>query len=132
MSIANTRWLSLEAGVKRILEQLVPLRLFFSAEVLEDDTTTATQILTVLNDPTTEPYLEFPSDALFKLNEFNTIFQAESPLLYLLKEKVYELITDRANNFMDLDYVRETNPHDIDAHLISKYVPLSDIYLGKF
>jgi hypothetical protein len=65
------------------------------------------------------------------INEFNTVFQAESPLLYSLKDKVFELIQDFASNFIDVTYLRETNPLEIDPSLEEYYIPEENIYLGS-
>ncbi len=65
------------------------------------------------------------------INEFNTVFQSESPLLYALKDSVSELIRDFANNFKEVSYVRDTNPFDIDPSSEENYLPEENIYLGN-
>lgn len=81
----------------------------------------------MLNDPTTKPYFEFLSHSLHVINEFNTVFQSESPLLYALKDSVSELIRDFAKNFMEVSYVRDTNPFTSTLPL-KKIIYLKRIY----
>ena len=85
----------------------------------------------ILNDQTTKPYFEFLSYSLHVINEFNTIFQSESPLLYTLKDSKSEIIPDFSNNFMEVTYVRETNPFDIDPSSEDNYLPEENICLGN-
>ena len=130
LSPGQTRWLSLHNSVKRLLEQLQPLILYFTAEVADDKSKSAIDILTYLKHPQTEPFLNFLIYALGCLTEFNTVFQSESPLLHELEDRVGALIKDFASNFMLLDYTRATSPAKIDPWLASKYQPLNKIYLG--
>ncbi len=134
LKTSDTPWLTSEAGVNRILEQLPALKLYFTDVVSElkddDDDSECIKILEMLNDPTTKPYFEFLSFSLHVINEFNTVFQSESPLLYALKDSVSELIRDFANNFMEVSYVRYTNPFDIDPSTEENYLPEENIYLA--
>ncbi len=97
----QTRWLSLEACVTRIVEQIVPLLLYFTLEQTENPKKQKIiDIYTFLHYITIMPYLEFLRHALHAFNEFNTVFQTEAPMLYDLKNRVYDLIRDFAMNFM--------------------------------
>jgi hypothetical protein len=116
--------------VKRLLEQLQTLILYFTAEVADDKSKSAIDILTYLKHPQTEPFLNFLNYALSRLTEFNTVFQPESSLLHELEDRVGVLIKDFASNFMLLDYTKATSPAKIDPWLASKYQPLNKIYLG--
>jgi len=132
---SDTRWFAYEAGVNRILEQLPALILYFTDVVSElkddNDESECIKILQMLNDRTTKPHFEFLSYSLHVINEFNTTFQSESPLLYTLKDSVSEIIRDFSNNFMEVTYVRETNPFDIDLSSEDNYLPEENIYLGN-
>lgn len=132
LSPGQTRWLSLHNSVQRLLEQLQPLILYFTAEVADDKSKLAIDILTYLKHPQTEPSLNFPNYTLGCLTEFNTVFQSESPFLHELEDRVGALIKDFASNFMLLDYTRATSPANIDPWLASKYQLLNKIYLGIF
>ncbi len=76
-------------------------------------------------------FLLFMKYALGMFNDFNTVFQSEKPLLYDLKNRVFSLIKNCANNFMHSRYVRSTNPVKIDPKLTSQYLPIQQVYLGK-
>nr|CAH0103573.1 unnamed protein product [Daphnia galeata] len=130
LSPCQTRWLSFHNSVKRVLEQLQPLILYFTAEVADDKSKSEIDILTYLKHPQTEPFLNFLNYALGCPTEFNTVFQSESPLLHELEDRVGALIKDFASNFMLLDYTRATSTAKIDPWLASKYQPLNKIYLG--
>lgn len=144
----QTRWLSLEYCVRRILEQYKPLVEYFTLVVFEEQDkeirkrprkqapnsalqnqnqankqelmkseTNACIILKRLQDPLTQVYLEFLKYALKRINEFNTTFQTEIPLLQDLKLSFHGLIKDFANNFMLPDYVRKTEADKINPTL---------------
>lgn len=85
----QTRWLSLMQVVKRLLEQLPALKLYFQEAVLNDRLRSAEPILKMCIEPTTEFYLEFLNFVLPIFNELNLEMQSESPKLYLLYEKVF-------------------------------------------
>ena len=127
-----TRWLSLEACVRRILEQLEALELYFTAENLDHpQNQTVVKILDVLRERLTKIYLQFLAYLLNIINEFNTIHQQEAPQSHNLPARVDELIRDLALNFMHGNYVRSAKPQSIDPELTSQYLPLHKIYLGK-
>ena len=92
LSPGQTRWLSLEASVLRILEQIPALILHFDAEALDEKMKDAANIACRLRDPRTKPFLLFMKYALGMFNDFNTVFQSEKPLLYDLKNRVFSLI----------------------------------------
>jgi hypothetical protein len=81
---AQTRWLSLESVVSRILEQYEALRLFFIDAVSNDRLISAENILEKLNDPLTYFFLLFLEHALSLFNNFNKEMQATEPKLYNL------------------------------------------------
>jgi len=110
LSPGQTRWLSLEASVLRILEQLPALILYFDAELLDEKMKDAANTAYRLRDPRTKPLLLFLKYALSMFNEFNTVFHSEKPLLYELKKRVFSLIKSFASNFMHTNHVRSTHP----------------------
>ncbi len=128
----QTRWLSLQNAVRRLKEQLDPLKLFFVKEVEKNPKATTDLVLELLMDPLTKPYLEFMEYVLSTLNDFNTIFQSEVPLLHELKKSFNRLVKNFACNFMDADYVRQQNDaQHLDPQLSSKFVPLECTYVGE-
>lgn len=69
---SQTRWLSLNSCVKRVLEQYDALKLYFLGEKLIDNK--ASDIYNTLNDPLTKLYLNFLEFALPILVDLNVIF----------------------------------------------------------
>jgi hypothetical protein len=130
LSPGQTRWLSLEACVNRILEQFVPLQNYFILAANEDPTHSNDRIVKSLHNKFNLAYLEFLSFQLERFNDFNRLFQSEKPLLHCLKDQVEELIRSTASDFMSITYVKATNPKDIDPANATFHVPLADVYLG--
>ena len=160
LSPGQTRWLSLEYSVLRLLEQYNALVAYFTLEAFEEQQkemakrkktmpietensgtappapilqTSCTFILLLLKDPLTKPYLEFLAYALKKFNICNKTFQAEIPLFHDQQRMLLKTVVDFSANFMDACYVRETEPKSkINPTLTSKFKKLENIYAGTF
>ena len=126
----QTRWLSLQACVNRILEQYVALKNYFTLVVNEDPTHSNDRIHKSLQDKFTLAYLEFLSYQLERLNSFNILFQSERPLLHCLKKELEDLIKSIASDFMAIEYVKKTAPSQIDSGCSRFHVPLKQVYIG--
>ena len=127
----QTRRLSLQACMKRLIEQRVALIQYFVETTFEDPTATNDLILSTLQSKLTKPHLEFMDYSLGLSNEFNTVFQSELPLLHYLKLSVSKLVNDVASNFMKLDYIRSVGSFtELDPYLSSEYLPLNQTYVG--
>lgn len=126
----QTRWLSMKMCVDRLLEQYEALKLYFRGVALEDPSHTNDAIVKSLNNVFTQAYLEFMSYNLSRLTSFNTLFQSEIPLLHELKSEVTKLISGLTGDFMNLSYVRQTDPLKIDVSLEGHHVPLDKVYTG--
>lgn len=139
---AQTRWLSLLPVVKRLLEQLSALKLYFQSIVLNDRLLAAQKILEKCMNPSTELYLNFLDYVLPYFHDINKEMQAESPKLYLLYERIFmiyktildcfitpnllQLTKDEKNKSLDL----ETKILNVDFELREKHLPLDQVYLG--
>ena len=132
ISPGQTRWLTMEYAVRRVLEQFDALLHYFRELCKTNKTVTNDVILGALEEPTTIIYLHFLSFTLNQFNEFNTVFQSETPLLHEIRNRLEELIKLCANAFMENEYVSDTDPLTIDPLLEDKYLPLHEVYLGKF
>ena len=126
---AQTRWLSLQACINRILEQYEALKQYFILIVNEDPTYTIERIHKSLQNKFTLAYLEFLSYQLEWFNDFNLLFQCEKPVLHCLKPQVEMLLRSIASDFMKRDYVKATNPK-ISPRCEEFHVPLENVYLG--
>ena len=128
---SQTRWLSLEACVHRMLNQFDAIKHYFLVVATEDPTYSNERVSSSLNNMFTEAYLEFLSYQFNRINSFNRLYQSEKPVLYLLKDQAEELIRRIAEDFMEIAYVKDIkNAYDIDPTDNSRYVPLKNVYLG--
>ena len=130
LSPGQTRWLSLEACVNRILEQYLALQHYFVLTANEDPTHSNDRIVKSLHNKFTLTYLEFLSYQLQRFNAFNRLFQSERPLLQNLKDEVEGLLKSIASDFMVVQYVKETNPKGIDPTNVLHHVPQNQTYIG--
>lgn len=130
LSPGQTRWLSLETCVKRLLEQLPALIEYFKEEYKLTKDKSCERINCFIARPITVAYLEMLKYSLGLLNNFNTLFQSESPTLFILKEKIWWLMKTFARNFMNTRYVIGCNISNLDPTLTNQYVPLRNIYFG--
>ncbi|XP_069363479.1 SCAN domain-containing protein 3-like [Maniola hyperantus] len=143
---AQTRWLSLLQVVKRLLEQLPALKLYFQSAVLTDRLLAAQSILDKCLEPTTELYLEFLNFVLPYFNNLNKEMQCESPKLYLLYEKVFTTYKTILECFVKPQYLELTEQEKISCHdkalaletkilnidfaKTENHLSLEDLYLG--
>ena len=102
---SQTRWLSLQAWVDRILNQFDALKHYILVVATEDPKYSNERISISLNNMFTEAYLEFLSYQLDRINYVNRLYQSEKPVLHLLKDQVEELIRRIAEDFMEIAYV---------------------------
>ena len=124
LSPAQTRWLSLQECVNRILEQYVALNSYFIVTANEDPSHTNDRILASLQNPF------FQAFQLERFNAFNRLFQSERPLLHNSKIEVEALLKVIASDFMKLAIVKKAKPKDLDPTDVQQHVPLRQTYLG--
>ena len=130
LSPAQTRWLSLQECVNRILEQFEALTRYFTLTANEDPSHSNDRILASLQNRFIQMYLEFLSYQLERLNAFNRLFQSERPLLHMLKPEVENLIKSIASDFMKIEVVKSTKPQNLNPNDEQHHVPLHKTYIG--
>lgn len=64
------------------------------------------------------------------LNEFNLMFQAETPLLHKLIPETEKLLRLLCLNFMPLSFVKQNDVFNLNHLDSNNYLPLDEIYLG--
>ena len=132
MSFGQTRWLSLEQCVSRMLEQWDALTLHFSSIVAEkrNPSYVTDSILQNSKNPFIKAQMKFLQVQLHRKNEFNTSFQSDQPLLHALHEKVCQLLKELMSDFVKLDVIRNCDVLTLNAR--SKLVQVStvDVYVG--
>lgn len=112
LRLSQTRWLSLQTVVNRILEQWPALTLFFSNEVLVEHVTKAKQIQNALKNNVFKLYYLFLSYILDIVNKINVEFQAEGYTMHILLNRVTNLYKTILNNFMRKDYIEKCKDFD--------------------
>lgn len=126
---SQTRWLSLQLVVDRILEQWAALKLFFTNEALAENIKKAKDILTALNNHTFKLYFSFLSYILDIVNKINLELQSEGFKMHVLLSRITDLYKTILRNFMNHVYINERPLNQFSFHP-SNYLPLNDIYVG--
>lgn len=98
---SQTRWLSLERVVQRILEQWEPLKSFFDAQWLEHRLNASENIHISLNDPSVKIFFNFLQWVLPKFTSANALYQSEKVLITTLHERMSSLYKDLLLSFME-------------------------------
>lgn len=127
---SQTRWLSLHSIVKRLLEQLPELKLFFINVSAEERLLAVDSILQKLNDPINTLYLEFLDYVLPLFSDLNCEMQAEKPKLYLLHNRASAVFHTLVQNYMKDSYLKATPLANIQVKDPRNFLPLTDMYLG--
>lgn len=83
-----------------------------------------------MNNEFVHMHLEFMSYALGILNDFNKLFQSETPLLHVLKEETEKMLKDLCSNYMEMSYVRKTPVLKIEHSNPRYFLKLEDVYIG--
>ena len=130
LKASQTRWLSLEACVNRLLEQYDALLSYFWST--EEKSATVTRITEALENPITKAYLMFLSDSLPVVNVFNKIMQQQSPTVHILHQETTAFIKKLLLRFMQPQAIQGSNADisKIDVKDSSKHKQLSDIFTG--
>ena len=120
---SQTRWLSLQAVVERILEQWPALVLFFQAVALEDHIQSASTILSALSDPIYKLYFSFLSYILPIVNKINLEFQSESVRIHVLYENLARYYKTILGNFVKREVILSSS----DVFTLDCTDPLSQL-----
>ncbi|XP_043270743.1 uncharacterized protein [Venturia canescens] len=127
---SQTRWLSLQAVVNRILEQWPALIKFFEIAAIEDSLQAANTIMYTLKNPMFKLYFSFLSYVLGLINRLNLEFQSRDSLLYCLLDRVMEVYRTLLKNYLKTEYVMKTSTQSIDPGNVREYKPIEELYLG--
>ena len=128
LKAGQTRWLSLEICVNRLLEQYDALLSYFCSS--SENLATIRRITQSLENPLSRLYLMFLSDALPVINIFDKMMQQQSPVLHSLKREVHSFIKELNLRFMNPEVI-QTPLNDVDVSDISAYKPLEDVFIGE-
>lgn len=128
-----TRWLSLEAVVRRMLDRFDALKLYFSftdASADQRQVEKMAHINQALNDPLTKIVLTFLEFILPKVNSLNRLFQSETPQIFRLSEELDRLVRTLLSYFMDEEYLSKLKNLDDLCLEEGNYCDLKHMYVG--
>lgn len=128
---SQTRWLSIEAVVVRLLELYEPLKIYFSFAVNIDHIDTAKHILENLNE-TNQIYLSFLKYVLPILNNKNKMFQGESTEIHILYVEMERLLKIIMSNFVKSDVLQNNNIFLTDYKNSLNFLDYQNVYLGIY
>ena len=104
MKHVNTRWLSLERAVGRVLQQYAALKSYFASE--HDANPRFLRLQKLFADPMTEVYLYFYQATLQTFAHFNQFLQREDPIISLVDQQIQSFLTKRASKFLTINTIK--------------------------
>jgi len=129
LKLSNTRWLSLQKCVVRLLENWEVLKNHFTLAVVEDELKSAEIILENLNDNSIKTYLLFLKYSLNFLNNFNALFQSRNILIHKLYETSKQLIFQFAQNFVNLNVLNDIFTLNLNDQRNIQHI--DNVYVGS-
>uniref|UniRef100_H2ZRS9 DUF4371 domain-containing protein n=1 Tax=Latimeria chalumnae TaxID=7897 RepID=H2ZRS9_LATCH len=127
---SQTCWLSLQQVVKHISSQWDAFLLFFTSQWLEARLNAAENIYRCLNDAWLRLYYYFLEWSLPKFTNLNENFQSEKVMITTLLSKMAETYKEILLSYMESNYVLMTPLSQLDPADASKFLALSNMYLG--
>lgn len=127
---SQTRWLSVHAAIKRILEQWPALLLYFESVRAKEKSISVDHICEDLKDVFVKLIFKFLCWVLPKVNDLNTYFQHEKVVLTDLDDKMRCTYRDLLVTYLDRNYVARTPLGDIDPKNKQIFVHWKCMYVG--
>ena len=128
---AQTRWLSLEQCIQRIIEQWPALELYFEKPAKNDRLISSQNIFTALKNPIFKLYFYFLSFILRKFTNFNKLFQSKTPNIHFLTNYLASTYKAFLSCYLLSTYIRSTSLHCIDPASPSNLLPLTSMNMGE-
>lgn len=129
---SQTRWLSLELVVIRILELYEPLKIFFAFAYNIDQIDSVQNIIEKLDNPINELYLLFLKYILPIINNLNKLFQSENPQIQNMHSNMTRLFLSILDNFVQPQYLNYEDISTIDYKNTANQLQKCEIYLGTY
>ena len=128
---AQTRWLSLEQCVLRVLEQWSALEAYFENSVEKDRLVSSQNILSALRNPIFKLYFFFLKYVLPKFTHFNKLFQSEKPNVHFLAKSLTTTYKAFLSCYMSTTYLQSRPINDVDPTSSSHMLPLFSMSMGE-
>lgn len=127
---SQTRWPSLAAVVKRILEQWSALQLFFTSKLLDERVLTVEHIYQALHDPFSKLYFMFLNHVLPKITTLNQYFQSEKVIIFQMHAIMTNSHKELIMCYIQRQYMTTGELSIIDPTDANLFLPKVQIYLG--
>ena len=127
---SQTRWLSLEACVRRVLEQWAALEAYFESTAENDRLVSSQNIFSALKNPIFKLYLSFLKFVLPKFTHFNKLFQSEKPNLHILDKCLVTIYKAFLSCYMSTAYLSKPI-ESIDPTSTAHMLPLTSMAMGQ-
>lgn len=126
---SQTRWLSVQSAVIRVLEQYEALKMFFRTEAF-DKASNAIDIQNLLENPVNKLYLEFLEYVLPIFNNMNLEFQSERPKIQVLYSQMANAYKLLLSFYIKPEYLNKTELKILQYRNPEYFVPIEKVYLG--
>lgn len=126
----QTRWLSLNTVIKRIIEQWNALIVYFEKESLIENVYGAEEILNELNSIDNQLYFQFLKHILHIVTKMNLDFQSESPRIHVILPNVTMYFQMILKFYMKREVFQSEALDNINPGNNEHFRPLADVYLG--
>ncbi|XP_055922702.1 uncharacterized protein LOC129953478 isoform X1 [Eupeodes corollae] len=130
---SQTRWLSLHAVIKRLIEQYNALLLYFAGTYLEDtlNKKQCEKIYRILEKPSTILYLDFLNFFLPLFTKLNIEMQSDDIKIHILYDRIELTLKTIADCFLKKEYLNSLpNIFLINLNNIENFESLGNLYLG--
>jgi len=128
---SDTRWLSLQACVERIIQQWDALQLFFTNAAIVENVHAAEPILLFLSDKKMKCFMLFLNFILPKINTINKFFQRNDVIIHKIKKVLNSLYKQICRLFMQQQYVLNNETNAIDPFNEEEILDINLINLGN-
>jgi len=118
---SQTRWLSLQAVVSRLLEQWDALNLYFKDRILTERLLIVDSIYKSLNDPLIKLIFLFMDYILPKFTSLNSFFQSSNVVITQLHDKMVLTYKEILLLYMNPNYIKTTSIYDINPEKSDKF-----------
>lgn len=125
---SQTRWLSLEQCVVRILEQWPALEAYFQET---NRLVSACNTYAALKRPIVKLHYQFLKFVLPKFTQFNKLFQSETPNLHFLTSYLASTYKPFLSCYLSATYIRSTSLDKLDPESQGHFLPLTSMSMGE-
>ncbi len=128
---SQTRWLSLEQCVVRVVEQWPALEAYFQEASETHRLVSACNTYAALKKPIVKLYYHFLKFVLPKFTHFNKLFQSETPNLHFLTSYLASTYKAFLSCYLSSTYIRSMSLDKLDPESQRNFLPLTSMSMGE-